>query len=296
MSPLLFSPIDGTLTKEALVLPSFRSSACDRQPRDILLPLTSIESFQSGGDGECHLEISARDQGEAAVYSITVDMSLGVALRVNLARLLAANRAAAHAEVLLARGRAEAPRTAECFHCRGEVCLTGLEDTPQMYCPACGATQLNARHAAIVSLPASMRGVFPPDRASESLLRQCEECSLAAQPVCFNVFYCFFYLLFVGLSWGFTLRCPGCMSRKAWVMLALNLPFLVGVPNAFAQLRRIHDLLAPDNEEPLAPLNRATKCIRDGEPREARTDYYYYYYYYPPPSSSNFFFLCLFSF
>lgn len=274
--------LEAELDERTLLLPAYaRESAflpiCLSPRIDLLLPVDAIEAVVAAGDDDAAMELTARlpETGETVCLCFSVEASMGVAVRSHLLRLVGAERAAAHLRAVArvsarAGGAAPGAEFVECTHCSNPVPLTGLgpAQAAQVYCGTCGVLAVNTKHPGW-AVPAK-RSVFPPDRATERAIAQCAECGYFCAPRAFKVFYCFFYG-YAAFSWGTAIRCPGCMVTKAAVQLALNLPFVAGVPSAAANIGRIRRELAGTNADTdgfAGLLNRATyAAARD--PRRA---------------------------
>jgi ribosomal protein L37AE/L43A len=212
---------------------------------DLVLPLDSVQAVVLGGPGATALEIAYRDPESLvdAVACITVEQTMG--------RPLAAAGATAGATAGTAAGAAspggsarplgddggEDLATVTCPHCGAESGVTGLEATPQWYCAPCGTV------FAAEGVAAST--VFPGSRTAEAQLRQCEVCGMLGPVEAYPVMYVYFFLILYAMCWGTSIRCPGCFLRKAWAMLLLNVPLVIGLPNAIMQLTRVRADLTP---------------------------------------------------
>jgi hypothetical protein len=274
--------LEAELDERSLLLPAYaRESSflpiCLSPRMDLLLPVDAIESVVAAGDDDAAIEITARlpETGEAVCLCFSVEASMGVAVRSHLLRLVGAERAAAHLRGLArasarSGGAVAGAEFVECTHCSNPVPVTGLgpAQAAQVYCGTCGVLSVNTKHPGW-AVPAK-RSVFPPDRATERAIAQCAECGYFCAPRAYKVFYCFFFG-YAAFSWGTAIRCPGCMVTKALVQLALNLPFLAGVPSALTNLGRIRRELAgkhEDSEGFAGLLNRATYAAAK-DPRRA---------------------------
>ena len=154
-----------------------------------------------------------------------------------------------HRRELDAKGEGGDFRARDCPHCTATVVLSGMPDTPQVFCPFCEA----------------LFNTSTADEAPkwEKVHRVCDECGYFSAPRKFTVFYFYFLLVVYGWRSRTTFRCPACMRGDAWKMLIGNAPFVLGVPVALTQLARTYgsDLVGG----PYAGLDAGNKAARKGK-------------------------------
>lgn len=139
------------------------------------------------------------------------------------------NWAEAHKEYLQSKGLERTYREAVCPVCSATIALTGMAESPQLYCHFCHS---------LTTLPSSEEpaAVVP----KEERYKICHECGMYSRPQKFTIFYFYFLIVFYGWWSQETWRCPGCMRKQAWKMLFGNMPFVLGVPVAITQLVRCY--------------------------------------------------------
>ncbi len=131
-----------------------------------------------------------------------------------------------HREALRKKGIEHTYREAVCPVCDATLILSEMPRSPQLYCHFCDS--LTTPEATGVR------------NGSEHAFKICEECGMYSHPRKFTIFYFYFLLVFYGWWSKETWRCPACMREEAWKMFLGNLPFLLGVPVAVAQLVRCY--------------------------------------------------------
>lgn len=127
-------------------------------------------------------------------------------------------------EYLSQQGRDAEYRDWTCPKCGSVVDLSGLEQTPQCWCPYCDALF-------------TLTGEAP---ANESSFSCCEQCNLYAQPKPFTVFYFWFILVAFGYQYQVKRMCNVCMRKEVWKMLLVNFVFLVGTIPSLVQVFRAY--------------------------------------------------------
>ncbi|MDZ7617185.1 MAG: tetratricopeptide repeat protein [Patescibacteria group bacterium] len=134
--------------------------------------------------------------------------------------------ASQHRESLQGKGTEDTYRDAVCPACGATVILSGMPNSPQLYCQFCDS---------LTTIDPAAQPV-----KDEHTFKLCDECGMYSKPRKFTVFY--FYSLLVVSGWWSkaTWRCPGCMRMEAWKMFLGNAPFLLGVPVAITQLVRCY--------------------------------------------------------
>ena len=209
-------------------------------------PDAGDEGGDGGGDGDPNDEAGP---GVANLAIVASGGSTAGKLKAMLDVARSGTWAEGHRKKLDGSGRGGEFRTAACPHCTATVVLSGMPETPQLFCPFCGALSITATAAE------------PPKW--EKLHQICDECGYFSAPRKFTVFY--FYFLVVAYGWRSrtTFRCPACMRPDAWKMLAGNAPFVLGVPVALTQLARTYgsDLVGG----PYAGLDAGNKAARKGK-------------------------------
>ena len=158
---------------------------------------------------------------------------------------------------LEARGDGLQLREQECEHCRSPIFLSGLPQTPQVYCPVCDSLLTT--------------GVAPEQRWLESRHRICDECGMYSHPRKFTTFYFYFLLVIYGIWNKTTIRCPACMRGESWKMLLGNLPGLVGLPFSVVQIYRSYAKTSA--LDPMRGLDDANLRLRKGQIERALDDY-----------------------
>ncbi len=141
----------------------------------------------------------------------------------------AINRSASDHELLRRQqkleelGRADEIRTSVCPSCDATIDLTGHTQTPECFCPYCGAV--------------ANEGVAPKERVK---VQMCDSCGFFAFPRGITCFYFYFLVFFYGFRHQRKHMCSTCMRAEGWKMLAGNLIFILGVPVALTQLGRAY--------------------------------------------------------
>ena len=125
-----------------------------------------------------------------------------------------------------AEGRAHDHREGGCPECGAIMVLSGLVESPQLYCEYCHRLTTIRSHSEI-----------PPN---ENAFRICDECDLFSQPKKFKVLYAWFLIFIYGIRIEEKWCCHACMRRESWKMLFGNLIFLIGVPYAIYALIRAY--------------------------------------------------------
>lgn len=158
---------------------------------------------------------------------------------------------------LMEQGDLVGLREQECRYCRATILLSGLPETPQVYCEVCDS-------------------LFTTDAPTEqqSLEQQyriCDECGMYSHPRKFTTFYFYFLFVIYGIWNKTTVRCPACMRGESWKMLLGNTPGLIGLPFSVVQLYRSY---SPRSVEgPMRGLDDANIRLRQGKIDPALDDY-----------------------
>ncbi len=118
----------------------------------------------------------------------------------------------------------DAARFVDCPACEARIDLTGLPDTPQVWCSYC--ERADERDSV-------------PDLQEASLL-ECDGCGRLGQPVSYLSFVIWFVIVAYGWSSKRYWQCRACMRREALAMLGKNLVFVIGVPFALPLIVRSH--------------------------------------------------------
>jgi hypothetical protein len=190
------------------------------------IPIAALVDVEARGE---YVALSAMT-GEAQAQSMVVKTSQASRLTAELGRLRSAVWAETHRQELQQQGLGHTFRRQTCPDCAATIDLTDMPVTPQISCDFCHT---------ISTLPSATQqeGVTPgPDRG----YRLCDECGMYSKPRQFTIFYFYFLLVVYGWNSRTTWRCPACMRGEAWKMLLGNLPFVLGVPVAGAQLFRAY--------------------------------------------------------
>lgn len=126
-------------------------------------------------------------------------------------------------ERLIDQGQGDLYHDAKCPFCQATIVLTGLPETPQVYCVQCDT-------------------LFSRDRSGigdiERHFRRCSNCEMYSRPRSFSVFYFYFLVITFGFHYDSAIRCSACMRSAAWKMVLGNLFGLFGFPFALIQLYR----------------------------------------------------------
>lgn len=197
---------------------------------------------------------------EGAPQGFAISVSGGISAkalkkRIDIAR--STTWAQAHREALVKKGEGHLYREQICPECRATLILSRMPATPQLYCEFCDTlTTVDDPQAA---------------PAGERALKLCDSCGMFSRPRKFTVFYFYFLLVVYGWRQQITWRCPACMRGDAWKMFFLNLPFVLGVPVAIAQLIRSYG--GDIGAGPFAGLDSANLKARKGDFAEATAKY-----------------------
>jgi hypothetical protein len=222
---------------------------------DVQLPAAALTGVDNRGN---RIVVSFLGE-DGEVHGLIVAITSGSAenLKLALGRARSTAWAERHREELESQGRGHEFRQAVCPHCQATIDLTGMPESPQVYCSFCDtigtvdAVEHAARH--------------------EPRYRLCDECGMYSKPRQFTIFYFYFLLVVYGYWSKKTWRCPGCMRGEAWKMLFGNLLFLIGVPVAVMQLFRSYG--GTDLGSLYAGLDTANLKARRGNLRGAIDDY-----------------------
>ncbi|MEM9413515.1 MAG: hypothetical protein AAGA30_20575, partial [Planctomycetota bacterium] len=126
-------------------------------------------------------------------------------------------------DVMSETGQANNYRDETCPFCKSTILLTGLPETPQVYCEYCDTLFTIDQHH---------------ESSSERYFRICQGCNMYSRPRQFAIFYFYFLFVTFGFHHDTTIRCSGCMRNSAWKMVVGNLFGLLGFPFALIQLYR----------------------------------------------------------
>jgi tetratricopeptide (TPR) repeat protein len=191
---------------------------------DVQIPATVIASVERL-EGRMVLTAFGVD-GQAAQFGLLLPASTATELKLALDIARSATWAEWNRKSLAERGREHTYRDDHCPHCGATIVLSNMPRTPQLFCQFCN----------------TLSTVDPREEAvpGEERLRLCDQCGMFSQPRKFSVFYFYFLVVAIGWTHRTTWRCPGCMRGDAWKMLLGNLPFVLGVPVALAQLSRCY--------------------------------------------------------
>jgi len=190
--------------------------------RDVRIPVGAIVACDVRGS--YLVLVVAQEGGEAA--QIVVHTGQAKRVREQVGRLRSAVVSEMHRKELEARGEGHLFRQQSCPSCGATVDLTGMDETPQVYCGYCDS----------ITTLRSPEGVTVTE--VERGFRLCDECAMYSAPRQFTIFYFYFLLVVYGWRSRTTWRCPGCMRGEAWKMLLGNLIFVLGVPTSLVQLFR----------------------------------------------------------
>ena len=205
-------------------------------------------------DNRMILQAMAGDEPVAIGFAVHKPSARELKTAIDAARSV--TWAKLHREKLQEEGRAHAYRDEQCPNCNATVILTDMPRTPQLYCHFCNTL---ATVDPTVQYPAEERN-----------LKICDECGMFSKPRKFSVFYFYFLLVVYGWHYRTTWRCPACMRGDAWKMFFGNLPFILGVPVALAQLARCY---GGSVIGAFAGLDRANIKARKGDPLGALAGY-----------------------
>lgn len=197
----------------------------------------------------------ATEEGEAAV-AIVVTKGNIKKLHLTLNEISSERRARAYLEHLESQGKADRFRVEACPHCNSTLTLPGVDPTPQMYCEYCDTVY-------------TIDGSGPSDEKRFAL---CDETQLYSQPREFTIFYFYFLLFIYGWRYRKVHLCNAAMKPHAWKMLFCNLPFIIGVPVAIAQLIRVYRGGEASSKD-FAGLNTANTLAIKGRFDEASQRY-----------------------
>jgi len=147
-------------------------------------------------------------------------------------------------------------RTLECLRCQAAILVEGPA-TPQFYCRYCDTIHTE----------------FDSDEIQKVELdyRLCDRCQMYSRPQTFTSFYFYFLIYFGGIHHQRVYCCPGCFRKTAWMMLAGNLPFGLGIPVALRQLHRCY--YGAIRKGPFQGLHEANRLLRRGQTQPALDKY-----------------------
>ncbi|CAM2069905.1 hypothetical protein SCOR_31300 [Sulfidibacter corallicola] len=165
-----------------------------------------------------------QEDGETGFVALAIKKGPIRELSIAINGVSSARWAKLRKQALAEEGKGESFKVTRCPDCKATVDLTHMPQSPQVYCTYCETIHT--------------LGQARPQ--GEENLRLCDECGFYAVPSYFTVFYFYFLLVIYGWNYGKRYMCHSCMRGNAWKMLFLNLPFLLGVPNALYQLFRIY--------------------------------------------------------
>ncbi len=157
-------------------------------------------------------------------------------------------------------GKGELYRAELCPVCSATVDLSELDETEYIYCRFC-------------------ESVFTKDSiiAQGDQYRICDECDFFGRVQGYTEFYFYFLLVVYGYSMKRRHLCDACANSLCWKMLAYNLPFILGLPNALWQKYRS----ISGRDPKLASLSKANQLLKKGQVRPAQELYDQMQYRYP---------------
>ena len=158
---------------------------------------------------------------------------------------------------LMEQGDLPSLREQECHYCRATILLSGLPETPQVYCEVCDSLFTTDAPAEQLSL--------------EKQYRICDECGMYSHPRRFTIFYFYFLVVIYGIWNKTTVRCPACMRGESWKMLLGNMPGLIGLPFSVVQLYRSYSTRSIQG--PMRGLDDANIRLKKDKIDQALDDY-----------------------
>jgi hypothetical protein len=172
------------------------------------------------------LEVAQKGGGLAtAVFAVTGGKPVEVFRAIN--RKTSANFAQCRKETLEKEGKGQLFRTATCSVCQSTIDLSGLPDSPQIYCLYCDT---------LYGHPAAGQAPLP----DEQTFRCCDHCGYFSQPKAFTSFFFVFLFVFYYYSYRRVTMCNSCMRGEAWKMLLANFVFILGTIPSIVQLIRAY--------------------------------------------------------
>lgn len=146
------------------------------------------------------------------IYKITPRV-----LEQHIERVCSASAAAAHRKALEAEGRGDEYRDVTCPDCQATVDLSGVPESPYVYCPYCDSIF----HQGSMTLA-----------TSGERYRVCDECELFDRVRGYTEFYFYFLLIVYGFSYKRRYVCDNCAGRLFWRTFLWNFLFLLGIPSS----------------------------------------------------------------
>ena len=217
------------------------------------IPLASIYQMLRQHD---RLAIGYGCGEELAGQAIAVYGGAAAILKKEVDRLCSNRWEQARRAELARDGKEKCFRTAKCSGCGASVDLTGFDETPQYYCPFCEY----------------LNDAQPTECERKVDYSVCEECRYFSRPRRFTSFYFFFPCVFFYVYWRTRNCCGACLRKRVWKMFFMNLPFLVGVPNAVAALIRAYGARSIDPDYP--ELDSANSAAQSGDVVRAEKMYH----------------------
>lgn len=159
----------------------------------------------------------------------------------------------AHRAELEATGQGDLFRAQDCPHCGATLDLSGLDITQYVHCRFCESV-----------FDKSGQEVSDGDRFST-----CDDCGLYDRVRGYTEGYFYFLLVIWGYRTQRKFVCDSCAGRIFWKTLLLNLPFLLGVPNAIAIMLKSLSDRSPITRH----LAEANASARKGRPQEVAAAY-----------------------
>lgn len=166
------------------------------------------------------------ESGEHVTLPIILTSGSAKQLKMALDRSRSGIWAQLRQEKLNEQGRGDEFRAVNCPHCAAVIDLSGMPQTPQVYCRFCDS---------LLTDPAYGVGA-----ANEASFCICDQCKMFSAPKKYTLFYFYFLLVVYGWYSKPTWCCPLCFRPQAWKMFLANAPFLVGVIPAMVQLSRAY--------------------------------------------------------
>lgn len=167
-------------------------------------------------------------------------------LERHIERVCSAAAARAHRKALEAEGQSDVYRDATCPDCAATVDLSGVPESPYVYCPFCDSI-FQAQTRALAT-----RG---------ENYRVCDECDLFDRVRGYTEFYFYFLLLFYGFSYKRRFLCDNCAGRLFWKTFLWNFLFLLGIPSSI--WIKVKSMTGRDPE--LRELARANALAQKGD-------------------------------
>lgn len=181
---------------------------------------------------------------------VVVPTSIGArTLEIEIDRRCAIREAAAKRAALERDGQTHLIRVETCRVCQSEIDLSGLDETQYVYCRFCDSIF-------------SLDGGPVLDGANFSI---CDKCGMFARIQRYSEFYFYFLVLVWGWRSKDRYLCDDCANGLFFKTLLVNLPFLLGVPNAI--WIKIKSMKGRDPA--LKGIGRANRAARAGRYSES---------------------------